>query len=72
MQSIGAKILAATKERHPNHHHPRLIMTEADFARLREKRGEGAYKPMLDTFICPKSIVGIIHSSISQSSAISS
>ena len=51
MQSIGAKILAATKERHPNHHHPRLIMTEADFARLREKRGEGAYKTMLDKTI---------------------
>ena len=48
MQTIGEKILAAVREKHPDRHHPRLIMTEADFARLREKRGEGAYKHMMD------------------------
>jgi hypothetical protein len=51
MQTIGEKILAAVREKHPDRHHPRLIMTEADFARLREKRNEGAYKYMMDKTI---------------------
>ena len=51
MQSIGAKILAAVKEHHPNRHHPRLVMTEADFARLRETRNEGIYKCLMDKVI---------------------
>ncbi len=48
MQSIGEKILAAAREKHPNHHHPRLIMTEADFSRLRENRDKGIYKKLID------------------------
>ena len=51
MQSIGNKILSAAKARNPKGHHPRIIMTEADFARLRENREAGAYKPLLDKII---------------------
>ncbi len=47
MQSIGSKILAAAREKHPKGHHPRIIMTEADFVRLSENREVGAYKPLL-------------------------
>ena len=50
MQSIGSQILAAAKERHPNCHHPRLIMTEADFAFLREKRHTGLYEKIMDHY----------------------
>ena len=48
MQSIGSKILEAARAKNPNKNHPRIIMTEADFVRLRENREVGAYKPMLD------------------------
>ena len=48
MQSIGSQILAAAKARNPVGHHPRIIMTEADFARLRENRENGIYKKLLD------------------------
>ncbi len=48
MQSIGSKILEAARAKNPNKNHPRIIMTEADFVRLRENRELGAYKPMLD------------------------
>ncbi len=48
MKSIGNRILEAAKQKHPACRHPRIIMTEADFARLRENREVGAYKPMLD------------------------
>ena len=51
MQSIGNKILSAAKKMHPKGHHPRIIMTEADFVRLRENREVGAYKPLLDKMI---------------------
>ena len=51
MQSIGNKILSAAKARNPKGHHPRIIMTESDFARLRENREAGAYKPLLDKII---------------------
>ena len=51
MQSIGSKILEAAKNMHPKGHHPRIIMTEADFCRLRENREIGAYKPMLDKIL---------------------
>ena len=46
MQSIGSRILAAAKARNPVGHHPRIIMTEADFARLRENRENGIYKKL--------------------------
>ena len=42
METIGSKILAAAKAK--NQSHPRIIMTEADFARLRENRDKGIYK----------------------------
>ncbi len=51
MQTIGNKILSAAKKLHPKGHHPRIIMTEADFARLRENREVGAYKAMLDVIM---------------------
>ena len=47
MQSIGNKILAAVKEKHPNRHHPRIMMTEADFARLRENKDKGLTKNLV-------------------------
>ena len=51
MNSIGSKILEAAKAKNPNKNHPRIIMTEADFVRLRENREVGAYKPLLDKMI---------------------
>ena len=44
MQSIGSKILAAAREKHPKGYHPRIMMTEADFARLRENKDQGLTK----------------------------
>ena len=46
MQSIGSQILAAAKAK--NKSHPRVIMTEADFARLRENRESGIYKSIVE------------------------
>ena len=46
MNSIGSRILAAAKEKNKNH--PRIIMTEADFARLRENRENGIYKSIVE------------------------
>ncbi len=51
MESIGNKILAAAKKKNPNNNHPRLIMTEADFARLREKREQGLTKKIVEKVI---------------------
>jgi len=48
MQSIGSQILAAAKARNPVGHHPRIIMTETDFARLRENRDIGIYKKLAE------------------------
>ncbi len=44
MQTIGEKILAAAREKHPVGYHPRIIMTEADFAFMRENRHNGVYE----------------------------
>ena len=44
MQSIGNKILEAARAKHPKGHHPRVIMTAEDFARLRDNRENGIYK----------------------------
>lgn len=41
MQSIGNKILDAARAKNPEHNHPRILMTEADFARLRENKNKG-------------------------------
>ena len=49
MKSIGSQILDAARKMHAACHHPRIIMTESDFERLRENREVGAYKAMLDT-----------------------
>ena len=46
MQSIGNKILSAAKEKNKNH--PRLIMTESDFARLRENKDSGIYQKLAE------------------------
>ncbi len=46
MQSIGSKILAAARAE--NKKHPRIIFTEADFARLRENRNDGITKVLVD------------------------
>ncbi len=48
MQSIGNKILAAVKEKHPKCFHPRIMMTEADFARLRDNKDKGLTKNLVD------------------------
>ena len=48
MQSIGSKILAAAREKHPKGYHPRVIMTAEDFARLRDNRENGIYKPIVE------------------------
>lgn len=44
----GEQIMRDTLVRHPNHHHPRLILSENDFAVFREKRQEGIHKKLLD------------------------
>ncbi|MBP3605311.1 MAG: heparinase II/III family protein [Clostridia bacterium] len=49
MQSIGSKILAAAKAK--NASHPRIIMTKADFAFLRENRHTGLYEKIIDHMI---------------------
>ena len=49
MQTIGSKILAAAKAKNPEGRHPRILMTESDFAFLRENREVGIYKAMLDS-----------------------
>ncbi|MBP3605312.1 MAG: heparinase II/III family protein [Clostridia bacterium] len=49
MKTIGRQILDAARKMHAPMHHPRIIMTEADFDRLRQNREVGAYKAMLDT-----------------------
>ncbi len=48
MQSIGNKILTAVKEKHPKCFHPRIMMTEADFARLRENKDKGLTKNLVN------------------------
>ncbi len=45
---IGETILAAAKAIHCSHHHPRLILMEEDFARLRKNRQTGIYQKLLD------------------------
>ena len=49
MQSIGSRILAAAKAE--NRSHPRIILTEADFARFRENRHSGLYEKIIDHMI---------------------
>ena len=51
MQSIGSKILEAAKRMHPKGHHPRIIVTAEDFARLRENREIGIYKRLAECAI---------------------
>ena len=46
MQSIGNQILNAAKTKNKNH--PRLIMTESDFARLRENKDSGIYQKLAE------------------------
>ncbi|MBP3605309.1 MAG: heparinase II/III family protein [Clostridia bacterium] len=41
MKSIGTKILEAARAKNPNKDHPRIVMTDADFARLRENKDRG-------------------------------
>ena len=48
MQSIGSKILEAAKAKNPNKNHPRIIMTAADFARLRDNKDKGITKKIVD------------------------
>ena len=48
MQSIGNQILAAVKEKHPKCFHPRIMMTEADFIRLRENKDKGLTKNLVN------------------------
>ncbi len=49
MQTIGTKILEAAKKK--NQSHPRIIMTETDFAFLRENRHNGVYEKIIDHMI---------------------
>lgn len=49
MESIGRKILNAAKAQ--NKSHPRIILTEADFARFRENRHSGLYEKIIDHMI---------------------
>ncbi len=55
MQTIGSKILSAAKA--ANKSHPRIIMTEADFSRLRENRNEGITKRIVDHMIAEADLV---------------
>lgn len=46
--SIGQTILKNIWEIYPDHAHPRLVLKEEDFARLRRERNTGGYKILLD------------------------
>ena len=48
MQSIGSRILAAAKTKNPKGFHPRILMTESDFARLRENKDNGIYQKLAE------------------------
>ena len=49
MSTIGKRILEAAKAK--NKSHPRIIMTESDFAFLRENRHNGLYEKIIDHMI---------------------
>lgn len=46
-QNIGAKILSDTRARYKKGEHPRLILTAADFERIKNNRDRGDYKMMV-------------------------
>jgi len=50
-ESIGLKIMQDTRARYKKGEHPRLILTAADFDKLREKRESGDYKLIIDNVI---------------------
>ncbi len=50
-KEMGAKILADVSARYKKGEHPRLILTEKDFERIRKNRNGGDYKIMVDNII---------------------
>ena len=51
IENIGKHMIAAVKAGYKNNGHPRLILTEKDYLRIREHRNEGVYKILCDKVI---------------------
>lgn len=44
----GKQIMEDVLKKHPNHHHPRLLLDENDMKRFRENRGSAGYRTLVD------------------------